>query len=884
MHPHPNFWQLSEIESLQYFNVSPSHGINQAEVENKIQEHGFNTLTLRKQTSKWKILILQFKSIIVLLLASATLVSFLLAQWIEAISILIVLIINGLIGFFTELKAVRSMEALRQMGSTPSIVLRNEKQFSIDSKNLVPGDIVLLEAGDIITADMRLIEACHLAVDESALTGESLPVDKFTSKIESENVILAEKTNMIFKGTFVTRGSAKGLTVATGMKTEIGKIAKLTEEAHEELTPLEKRLNKLGQQLVTVSLIMAFFIALAGVLAGHDLILMFETAIALAVATIPEGLPIVATMALAKGMWRMAEKNALINKLSAVETLGATSIIFVDKTGTLTENKMMLKKVSTSEGSFNIEENIFSEKTDNPITLIKCLEIGVMCNNASIEQNDTDFYAGDPMEAALLYAGKILGIIKNQQLKKYPEIREESFTTETKMMATFHHVESQIFVAVKGAPESILKGSDFILANNCHLPMSKEIFQKWNLENKKMAEDGFRVLAMAYKIVDSVNDDPYDKLIFCGLVGFIDPPRPEVKEAIASCYSAGIKIIMVTGDQAGTAKKIAAQVNLINDNNQQIINGDELGSAANWTIELKNKILSTKIFSRVSPQQKLDLIQFYQEQKFVVAMTGDGVNDAPALKKADIGIAMGKRGTQVAREAADMVLKDDSFSSIVAAVGHGRVIFSNIRRFVVYLLSCNISEVLVVSIAALANMPLPLLPLQILFLNLVTDVFPALALGMGEGDILYLKNPPRKKDEPIITKRKWRIIVGHGLVITFSVLSAFVYTLKGLKSDNETALTVSFLTLGMAQIFHIFNMKLTRSNFINNDITRNPHVWIAILICLVLLVGSVYLPGVSFALKLVKPSPQIWILILTFSLIPLLIGQIASAVKFGPKE
>jgi Ca2+-transporting ATPase len=870
-----SFWQKSELETLTYFQVDLSTGLHDDEIIFRQKKFGLNILTEKKPTSKLSIFIRQFKSIIVFLLISAATVSFVLGQWIEGFSIVFVLLINALLGFMTEYKAIRSMEALKLMGRTTTNIIRNGKFISIDAEQLVPGDIVVLEAGDMITADIRIINSSKLAADESVLTGESVPVEKSKGLIKSD-VILAEKTNMLFKGTFLTRGSAKGVVIATGMQTELGKIAKITQEAVEEITPLEERLNKLGQQLVWISLFIGIFVAVSGIMSGKTIMLMFTTAVALAVSTIPEGLPIVATMALAKGMWRMASKNALVNKLSAVETLGATSIIFSDKTGTLTENKMVVRSYYLDDGYFEIND---LDRDISP-SLEKCLEIGILCNNAFIDPDSPNTSIGDPMEVALLNVGhKLTRLSKEGYLKKYPELREEAFDPDGCMMATYHDYQNQILVAVKGAPESLMKSCSFIYKDGNPLNLDHNMKELWLTRNQEMANDGLRVLALAYKFVHDKEKKPYEELIFTGLVGIADPARTGIKEAIKKCRSAGIRIIMVTGDQAGTAKKIARDINLVTDGHLDIIKGDELGDRALWSDQLKNKLNSIAIFSRVNPQQKLDLIQYYQDQSHVVAMTGDGVNDAPALKKADIGIAMGKRGTQVAREAADMVLKDDSFETIVLAIQQGRIIFSNIRRFVVYLLSCNISEVLIVSIAAIVNAPLPILPLQILFLNLVTDIFPALALGMGEGDSSYLERPPREVNESVISRERWWFIGSHGLIITVSVLMVFFLTLKGFYGNTGSAVTVAFLTLGFAQLFHVFNMRQTKSNFIFNEITRNPYVWGAIVVCTILLLGAVYIPGLSKILSLIKPSSEEWFLIIGFSLIPLLIGQMTLAIN-----
>lgn len=873
--------QLSEQEIIRHFQVSTKKGLSDSAILKQRAKFGLNTLQTKQVVTKLKILIQQLKSIIVFLLFTAAVISFLLNQWLEALAIVIVLFINTLIGFVMELRAIRSMEALRRLGNTTTTVLRNDKIILIDAEDLVPGDIALFEAGDIITADIRLIEASKLEADESALTGESVPVDKKTGTLTTD-VVLAERKNMLFKGTFLTRGSGRGIVVATGMHTELGHIAKITEEANEETTPLEKRLDKLGLHLVWGSVFIAMLVAVIGVLAGKEVWLMFETSVALAVATIPEGLPIVATMALARGMWRMAKQNALINRLSAVETLGATSIIFTDKTGTLTENKMAVRSFYTNHEYIEIVQN----KVINFLStaLKKSLKVAALCSNASLQEDELGGFVGDPMEIALLRVSESLGYHRESLLEKYPELKEEAFDSDTRMMATYHKDQDKVFVAVKGAPEQVIQSCMYLVQEGGVRPLSAKDRNRLLEKNHEMAFEGLRVLGLAYKEVDSKNNKPYEQLIFSGLVGLIDPARLEVKEALKKCRTAGIRVIMVTGDQEGTAKKIAQDIELTTDANPVVIRGDELGERKFWSEEFKKKIRQASIFSRVSPQQKLDLIEFYQEQKAIVGMTGDGVNDAPALKRADIGIAMGLRGTQVAKEAADMVLKDDEFNTIVVAIQEGRIIFSNIRRFVVYLLSCNISEIFVISIAAVVNAPLPLLPLQILFLNLVTDVFPALALGMGEGGNSFLALPPRKGNEPIITSRNWRLIVGYGLLITTAVLTAFFYSLNQWELVPARALTISFLTLGFAQVFHVFNMRHSDSKLVSNDVTRNPYIWGAVGLCAILLVTAVYLPGISHTLNLVAPTFTEWKLIMICSLLPFLVGQISMSLGLGFKK
>jgi Ca2+-transporting ATPase len=884
-------WSRPFKEIIEELNVSPSQGLDEQEVENRRRKYGSNKLQSVRKKSVWRILLDQFKSLIILLLAVASAVSFAFGQWIEGIAIGVAIIINAGIGFFTELKAIRSMEALRRLGGVTVKVLRGGRVSQIPAQDLVPGDIVILEGGDLVAADVRLIEASKLQTDESTLTGESLPVSKSTEPLE-QDVPLAERSSMSFKGTAVTRGSGRGVVVATGMHTELGEISSLVDEAEEEITPLEKRLNQLGHKLIWATLVIAALVAAAGILSGKELFLMIETSIALAVAAIPEGLPVVATIALARGMWRMAKRNALINRLAAVETLGATSVIFSDKTGTLTENRMTVTLLALDSNEIEIdgdksksEKGFFSD--GQPVdptehqTLRRALEAGVLCNNASLESDNSEGEnkgVGDPMEIALLAAGIKAGIKREKLTAELPEEREEAFDPEVKMMATFHRDKEGYRVAVKGAPEPVLEASASILAEQEEKKIQDEDRKRWLERNQEYARGGLRVLALAEKRVDSTEVDPYKGLTFLGLVGLLDPPRQEVSQAIEECRQAGIKVIMVTGDQPVTALNIGSELSLADSHTTDVIHGNDLKRADQLSGEERQHILQAPIFARVSPKQKLDLIEIHQKNGSVVAMTGDGVNDAPALKKADIGIAMGRRGTEVAREASDMVLKDDSFSTIAAAVAQGRVIFGNIRKFVFYLISCNVSEIMIVALGSVMRTPLPILPLQILFLNLITDVFPALALGVGEGDPSIMKRKPRDPEEPILSGKHWLSIAGYSATITIAVLGALVLAINGLHMEERQAVTVSFLTLAFAQLWHVFNMRDPGTDFFRNEVTQNRYVWGALALCTALLLIAVYLPILSGVLKIKHPGAKGWLVVLVMSLIPWAVGQVAKSI------
>ncbi len=879
-------WTRSVDEILKELDTS-ADGLTAEEVTKRREQYGSNRLRTKQKSSIWQILIEQFKSLVVGLLVVAALFSFAFGDFVEGIAITAVILVNSAIGFFTELRAVRSMEALKELSQVDAKVRRDGNVAEIPAEELVPGDIVILEGGDVITADLRLIEASKLQSNESALTGESVPVGKQVKPLEGD-IPLAERANMVFKGTSVTRGSGKGVVVDTGMDTELGEISSLVEEAEQEMTPLEKRLDLLGRRLIVGTLGVAALVAIAGIVTGKEIVLMIETAIALAVASIPEGLPIVATVALARGMRRMARRNALVSHLSAVETLGATNVILTDKTGTLTENRMTVTEFMLDRGQVAVSiegDRPFSHddetiELENNHDLYRALQIGVLCNNASLSESPESEVqgVGDPLEVALLTAGAQANIQRNSLLDDLPETREEAFDPDVKMMATFHENEEGYYVAIKGAPDAVLEITTHILtADGTQENMTDDARQRWGVRNQQMATEGLRVLALAQRTVESSKVDPYEKATLVGLVGLEDPPREDVRSALEACKTAGIRVVMVTGDQAITARNIAQDVGLTGEvDEDDIVHGLDLKNAEELSENERHRLLDAPIFARVNPKQKLDLITLHQSTGAIVAMTGDGVNDAPALKKADIGVAMGQRGTQVATEAADMVLEDDAFSTIIAAVEEGRVIFNNIRRFVLYLLSCNISEVMVVALASMVNAPLPIRPLQILFLNLVTDVFPALALGVGEGDPSIMEHPPRDPDESILTRGHWLAIGGYGSLITAAVLSVFAISLVGLDMSDDRAVTISFLTLAFAQLWHVFNMRDPDSNLLRNDITQNRFVWGAVVLCTVLLLLAVYLPGFNDVLGVVDPGATGWALVVGFSVLPLIVGQMLS--------
>ncbi|WP_222615407.1 cation-translocating P-type ATPase [Persicimonas caeni] len=879
-------WSQSSDDVLENLDVVAERGLSSKEAMRRHDAFGANVLETARPKSVWRVLYNQFESLVVLLLLGAAVAAFAFGEYVEGVAIGVVIFINTAIGFFMELRAVRSMEALRTMAQTSSRVRRDAEAGMLPARELVPGDIVELQAGDVVSADMRLVGSQNLQVDESVLTGESVPVEKQDAPIAAD-AVLGDRTNMLFKGTAITRGQAQAVVTATGMATELGRITELVQHAQKHETPLEERIDTLARKLVWVCLVLAGLIALIGFLQQRPTLQVIGTAIALAVATIPEGLPIVATIALARGMFRMARRNALVRNLAAVETLGSTSIVLTDKTGTLTENRMTVDgyvtpagapRATFAQGAATFAQDSTPVDIEQNPPLKAALEIGMLCNGAEhATEGDPDSpLVGDPVEIGLLQVATAAGFNREELRRAYPETREESFDATVKMMGTFHKVDGRYRVAVKGAPEAVLRSCTQVMTPGGQVEaLSDDGRADWLVRADDLAQRGLRVLALAEKWVDDDAVAPYEGLVFVGLVAFIDPPRDDVRDAIAECHGAGIRVVMVTGDHPATALHIAQQLQMA-DETSEAVTGAELRRWDKTATASPARLVDAPVFARVSPEQKLDLVELHKRQGAVVAMTGDGVNDAPALTRADIGIAMGQRGTQVAREASDMVLQDDAFSTIVHAVEQGRIIFDNIRKFVVYLLSCNISELFVIAVASLffADLPLPITPLQILFLNLVTDVFPALALGLGEGERGILSRPPRDPAESVLTREHWLRIFGWGSVITLVVLGVYASALYQLDLGPEMAVTMSFLTLALAQLWHVFNMRGAGSSRLKNDITKNRWVWGAIALCIVLTLAAVYIPPLAEVLDVVPPTLEQWAIVVGASLVPAVLGVI----------
>ena len=868
------------VEILQSFQTNAETGLSQSEADNRTKKFGANIFEAQKQKSIWLMFLLQFKSPIVYLLVFGVIVSFYFQDYIEGSAIIAVILINALIGFFMELQARSSMNALKEMDVIHSKVIRDGKIRDIPSEKLTPGDIVMLEAGDVIPADGRLLEANQFRCDESSLTGESLPAEKNTEKLSKETA-LADQLNMVFKGASVMTGKGKAVIIGIAKNTQLGTITSLVASSGETTTPLDRKLNVLSKKLIRLTLCLIAIFAITGIIEGEKWILIIKTSIALAVAAFPEGLPIVATVALAHGMLLMARRNAIVKKLSAVETLGSTNIILTDKTGTLTENKIYVDtfsfpeeklKVRIESNSLKIEKGQLEKVREN---FEKLKLAGVLCNNVTMKPgDDKKKLLGDPIEIALITLANVSGKSAGELQAEYERIAEIPFSSETKIMGTLHKNSTGQFAAAKGSAEHLLEKCSKIKTCKAIGDLNSDIKKNILSEAEQMAAEGLRVLAFAYREDTGLTEDNFlSDLVYVGMIGFLDPPRMDIKDAIASCRKGGIKIAMITGDHPLTALNIARKVGVVDEGEQNVIIGKDLPNIDSLTEEWRKKILSTAVFARTTPKQKLDIVEIYQKAGNIVAMTGDGVNDAPALKKADVGIAMGLRGTQVAKETASIILKDDSFTSITAAVSHGRIIFQNIQKFVVYLVSCNLSEIMIVTLMGFLAPASVLLPLQILFLNMVTDVFPALALGVGKGDKSVMDKPPRDPKKNIITNKSWIAIGIYAVVMTLSVLLAVFYCRYTITTDGRMENNIAFITLTFAQLFHVFNMSSSHAPLFVNDVTKNKFIWWALFICCGLLALVFVLPQMRLVLNLSVLPAKIWIVSIIAGMLPLILIQ-----------
>ncbi|WP_029895524.1 cation-translocating P-type ATPase [Desulfohalovibrio reitneri] len=858
MNREKEIWRQGPDEAARKLEAHPESGLTGAEARRRLAEYGPNLVEEAESRPWWRILLAQVANFIAGLLAAASVVSLLLGQEVEAVAIAIALLLNVAIGFFTEWRAERSLEALRHLGMARSRVVRGGKERQVEASELVPGDVLLLSAGDLVPADARVVRAEGLTVDESALTGESISLAKGPDAVEA----IAEgetPENMLYRGTVVAGGGARCLVAATGMDTRLGEIAKLAGEASGGGTPLARRLERLGRRLVFLTLAVAAAVAALGFATGKPPFLIFETAVALAVAAIPEGLPVVATIALAQGMWRMASRGAVMTHLEAVETLGSTTVICTDKTGTLTENRMTVRFLSLPDGGEEEPDGKFSDPA------VRALRAAVLANAAELGGADEQ-PRGDPMELALLRAGREAGLDRPELLRSHPEKRREPFSADTKMMATVHRVDGDHRAWVKGAPEAVLAACDL------EDPVRAELEKRQD----ELARRGLRLLGLATKAMEDPGGDIYQNMEFLGFVCLEDPVREGVVADVDMLHDAGLRVVMVTGDHKATARAVAEKLDIIRSGDPDPHLGSELADLDSLTEEQADELRRTPVFARITPERKLDIVDLLQRGGQVVAMTGDGVNDAPALKKADIGVAMGKRGSQAAKQAADVVLTNDDFTAIAWAVEQGRVIFRNIRRFVVFLLSGNAAEVAAVALAMALGWPLPLLPLQILYLNMISDVFPALALGVGRESGDVMNRPPRDPSEPLLARRHWWEMAGYAVLIAAVCLVAFV-----LAGTTRQAASEAFLTLALARTWHVFNMRGPEEHPLRNSVTKNPLAWGAVALSLALLAAATYTP-LAAILDLRPPTGPATLYVPLLSLVPLAVVQLVKS--FWGKE
>ena len=799
------YYTLTEEATLKELKVSKK-GLTNQEAEHRRQTYGLNELKAEKGVHPIRIFIEQFSSPLIWILLFALAVSIFLHETTDAIVIGVIVVLNAILGFMQEYKAERAIEALKKMASPKAKVLRNGKEIKIESKLLVPGDIIILETGDKVPADCRLIEIHSLETQEAPLTGESLPVKKKIDKL-AKKTSLADRRNLVFSSTIISKGRGIAVVIKTGMMTEVGKIAKMIKEADQKQTPLQKKLRELGKYLTIAVIAVAILVFLTGVLTGEPMQAMFLTAIALAVAAIPEGLPAVITISLALGVKKMIKKNALVRKLPSVETLGSVNVICTDKTGTLTHNQMTVVKIWANNMDYEVTGAgyepkgtfVVDKKLANPHLIHQMLKIGALCNDAKLSGNNKNREVlGDPTEAALIVSAEKAGFTLKELNKESPRVDEIPFSSERKMMTTIHTLDKKKVSYTKGAPDIIIEKCNRILINGKVIRLDR--FKKKEIlkENERLAQQALRVLGFAYNSEFKKTKDSENNMVFVGLQAMIDPPREEAKDAIKKCQDAGIRVIMITGDHITTAQAIAKQLGIVG----KAVMGHELDK-----LNLKKEIKEIGVFARVNPKHKLDIVHALKENGNVVAMTGDGVNDAPALKKADIGISMGISGTDVAKEASDMILTDDNFTSIVNAIEEGRGIFDNIKKFVNYLLSSNLGEIVAILGASLMGLSLPLTAIQILWINLVTDGLPATALSLDPHAKGIMQRQPKAATESILNKSLRTDIITFGILIGVATLVMFwLYQGSGLAK----AQTVAFTSLVM---FEIARIRMIRSQY-----------------------------------------------------------------------
>ncbi|HLN61471.1 MAG TPA: cation-translocating P-type ATPase [Symbiobacteriaceae bacterium] len=902
-------------------------GLTVREAERRLAEVGPNVLASAEKVPWWKMLLAQFQDFMVLVLLVATAISYAMGETADAITIVVIVVVNAVLGFIQEYRAEQSLEALKQLAAPTARLRRDGQEVQVAAADLVPGDILLLEAGDKLPADARLAEAVGLEVEEAALTGESLPVRKNPAWAGAEDAGLGDRKNMVYMGTTITRGRGTGVVVATGMTTEMGRIANLMQEVEQEETPLQKRLEQLGKWLVLICLAVCALVVVVGLLTTsqltrEDITRLFLSGVSLAVAAIPEGLPAIVTVALALGVQRMIKRNAIVRKLQAVETLGCATVVCSDKTGTLTKNEMMVRAAwaggkaydVTGDGYRPVGDFLLKGQSIRPLEepgLTYALKSATICNNSHLVQGAGKRKSvlkkdapgsgwtiqGDPTEGALVVAAVKAGYRADKLSQGALRIVEVPFESERRRMSVVVRPEQgdALELHLKGAPDTVLELSTHVLIDGRAVPLTQELREAILAANDRMAGQALRVLGIAFRALPervslSADANPdtvaelYEKdLIFLGLFGMIDPPRPEVKKAVAAATRAGMRTVMITGDHPSTALAVARELGITGADGRAVT-GRELNAMSDE--ELVEAVHTVKVFARVSPQHKLRIVRAFKQLGEIVAMTGDGVNDAPAVKEADIGVAMGRTGTDVTKEASAMILSDDNFATIIAAVEEGRGIYDNIRKFIRYLLSCNTGEVLVMFFAALMRLPLPLLPIQILFVNLVTDGLPAMALGVEPPEPDVMRRPPRRPDEGVFARRLGIKIIGRGFLIGLGTLGAFVVGLLTATGTPgmlplqdplvlERARTMALATLVSAQLIHVFDCRSERRTIFETGLFGNPWLVGAVLSSLTALLLAIYWTPMSTVFGTAQLNMREWVVILGFASV----GEMAVALR-----
>ena len=886
------WFSKSGEDVAKFFETDMIKGLSSEQVEEKRSVYGTNEIVSKNKKSIARMILEQFQDFMIIILIIAAVISGIVGQsngegFTDSIIILVIVILNAVIGVIQELKAQKSLESLKNLSAPHSKVIRDGKLQDLESKYLVPGDIVVLETGDYVPADLRLIEAVNLKTQEAALTGESLPVEKTTEKIDKEDIGIGDRLNQAFSSSLVTYGRGKGIVVSIGMQTEVGKIATMLDSVDDSETPLSRRLEALGKTLGIAALVICIVIfAVGSFVHGREIFEMFMTAVSLAVAAIPEGLPAISTIVLSIGVQRMVKRNAIIRTLPSVETLGSATVICSDKTGTLTQNKMTVEKIFYNNEIFGVEEKKYN--VDDHLRLL--MNSMILCNDTKVTKEGEEFkLAGDPTETALVDLGIKLNMLKTTMDDENPRVEEIPFDSERKLMSTVNNTNQGLFVYTKGGVDEILSKCSKIYLDNQEMALSAENINYIKQVNEEMAKGALRVLAMAYKRVDKVPtrnemNNLESELVYIGMVGMIDPARPEAKEAVEKCKTAGIKPVMITGDHKVTAMAIAKDIGIL-ENESEAITGSELEKMPQE--ELEKNVKNYSVYARVSPEHKVRIVKAWQSQGEVVAMTGDGVNDAPALKTADIGAAMGIVGTDVAKEAADVVLTDDNFATIVSAVEEGRRIYDNILKAVQYLLSSNIGEIIVLFVATMFGwLAEPLLPIHILWINLVTDSLPALALSVDPAEKDIMKRKARK-DKNIFSKGMTFRVIYQGIMVGVLTLLAFCigcrFDFASLANPEVamTAQTMAFAVLAMSELVHAYNVRSNKESIFKLKLKTNMVLVLATLVSLLLMVVVLGVPVLQGMFEVTELSITNWVWVILLSLAPLTIVEILKLFKIN---